>query len=173
MGVELGTAETRTVRAELAGLPDPITRQPAPDWSVDRPAHAHEDGKAVLATWRQLLDGGSLQENNPHLAGCAPDPVVRLSAATAKAIGASEGNGVTVATTIGGITLPLKITDMPEGVVWLPQNAPGRGIFRHLGAGSGDVVTIRAYPNVPRPTGQSDGSQASPSGAGDAVEAVK
>ncbi len=162
MGFELGTAETRTVRGELAGLPDPITRQPAPDWSSDRPAHATEDGKAVLATWRQLLDGGSLQENNPHLAGCAPDPVVRLSASTAKAIGASEGGGVTVATSIGGITLPLKVTDMPEGVVWLPQNAPGRGIYRHLGAGSGDVVSIRAYPNTSRPAD-----------AGDEKEAVK
>ncbi|PRY61123.1 NADH-quinone oxidoreductase subunit G [Glycomyces artemisiae] len=160
MGVKLGLADTRTVRAELAGLPDPITRQPAPDWTADRPAHPSEDGKAVLATWRQLLDGGSLQENNPQLAGCAPDPVVRLSAATAKAIGASEGSGVTVSTAIGGITLPLKVTAMPEGVVWLPQNAPGRGIYRHLGAGSGDVVTIRAYPNVPRPA------------EGDQVEAV-
>ncbi|MCH7232833.1 NADH-quinone oxidoreductase subunit G [Glycomyces sp. L485] len=151
MGHELGLAETRRVRAELAGLPDPITRQPAPDWQPDRPATTSGEGKAVLATWRQLLDGGSLQENNPHLAGCAPDPVVRLSAATAKSIGAAEGGGVTVATSIGGITLPLKTTDMPEGVVWLPTNAPGRGIYRHLGAGSGDVVTIRAYPNVSAP----------------------
>jgi NADH-quinone oxidoreductase subunit G len=172
MGFKLGLAETRTVRGELAGLPDPITRQPAPDWTSDKPAHATEDGKAVLATWRQLLDGGSLQENNPHLAGCAPDPVVRLSAATAKAIGASEGGGVTVATAIGGITLPLKVTAMPEGVVWLPQNAPGRGIYRHLGAGSGDVVTIRAYPNVPRPAGERGaGSQASPDG-GESAEVV-
>ncbi|MEU6857949.1 NADH-quinone oxidoreductase subunit G [Glycomyces sp. NPDC046736] len=162
MGAKLGLAETRTVRGELAGLPDPITRQEAPDWTADKPAHANEEGKAVLATWRQLLDGGSLQENNPHLAGCAPDPVVRLSAATAKAIGAAEGTGVTVSTSLGGITLPLAVTDMPEGVVWLPQNAPGRGIYRHLGAGSGDVVTIKAYPNVPRPAAD----------AGESVEAV-
>ncbi|THV40826.1 NADH-quinone oxidoreductase subunit G [Glycomyces buryatensis] len=163
MGVELGVGLTRVVRAELAGLPDPITRQPAPDYQVDAPARPGE-GKAILATWRQLLDGGSLQENNPHLAGCAPDPVVRLSAATAKAIGATEGSGVTVATSIGGITLPLQTTDMPEGVVWVPTNAPGRGIFRHLGAGSGDVVAIRAYPAVPKPAGpeQNPGSQASP-----------
>ncbi|WP_035739070.1 NADH-quinone oxidoreductase subunit G [Glycomyces arizonensis] len=168
MGVELGLADTRGVRGELAGLPDPITRQPAPDWQPDRPAAkpVHDastgEGKAILATWRQLLDGGSLQENNPHLAGCAPDPVVRLSAATAKAIGAAEGSGVTVATAIGGITLPLRTTDMPEGVVWLPTNAPGRGIHRHLGAGAGDVVTIRAYP-VPAPA----------AGADDEKEAVK
>jgi NADH-quinone oxidoreductase subunit G len=172
MGLELGLAETRTVRAELAGLPDPLTRQEAPDWGFDEPTRPTEDGKAVLATWRQLLDGGSMQENNPHLAGCAPDPVVRLSAATAKAIGASEGSGVTVATAIGGITLPLAVTDMPEGVVWLPQNAPGRGIYRHLGAGSGHVVQIRAYPNVPRPAAESAiGSQAT--GDGTTAEAVE
>ncbi|HEU5129548.1 MAG TPA: NADH-quinone oxidoreductase subunit G [Glycomyces sp.] len=166
MGHELGLGDTRRVRAELAGLPDPLTRQPAPDWRPDKPAArpAYDaanaktrEGKAILATWRQLLDGGSLQENNPHLAGCAPDPVVRLSAATAKAIGATEGGGVTVATAIGGITLPLRTTDMPEGVVWLPTNAPGRGIHRHLGAGAGDVVTIRAYPTAtPAPAAGAD-----------------
>ena len=168
MGHELGLGDTRTVRAELAGLPDPITRQPAPDWCPDRPADRPTpdssnkgEGKAILATWRQLLDGGSLQENNPHLAGCAPDPVVRLSDATAKAIGAVEGGGVTVATAIGGITLPMRTTDMPEGVVWLPTNAPGRGIHRHLGAGSGDVVTIRAYPNAaPASAGADDQKEA-------------
>src|SRR5690606_37508727 len=110
IGHDLGLADTRRVRAELAGLPDPLTRQPAPDWRPDKPADRPvydaanaktREGKAILATWRQLLDGGSLQENNPHLAGCAPDPVVRLSAATAKAIGATEGGGVTVATAIG------------------------------------------------------------------------
>ena len=159
MGVELGLGDTRQVRAELAGLPDPITRQPAPEWQPDTPGRAPE-GKAVLATWRQLLDGGTLQENNPHLAGCAPDPVVRLSAATAEAIGAAEGGGVTVSTAIGGITLPLAVTDMPEGVVWLPTNAPGRGIYRHLGAGAGDVVTVRAYPAMPRPASGEDEMEA-------------
>jgi NADH-quinone oxidoreductase subunit G len=72
MGVKLGLGDTRTVRGELAGLPDPITRQPAPDWSGDKPARSAEEGKAVLATWRQLLDGGSLQDNNPHLAAARP-----------------------------------------------------------------------------------------------------
>jgi NADH-quinone oxidoreductase subunit G len=96
--------------------------------------------------------------------------VVRLSAATAKGIGAAEGAGVTVSTSSGGITLPLAVTDMPDGVVWLPQNAPGRGIYRHLGAGSGDVVQIRAYASSPRrATEHTPGSQASP---GDQVEAV-
>ncbi|WP_100447797.1 NADH-quinone oxidoreductase subunit G [Glycomyces xiaoerkulensis] len=160
MDTDLGLGDTREVRGELAGLPDPVARQPAPDLRPDRPAAAPGEGKAVLATWRQLLDGGSLQENNQHLADCAPDPVVRLSAATAKSIGAAEGAGVTVSTAIGGITLPLATTDMPEGVVWLPTNAPGRGIFRNLGAHAGDVVAIRAYPNVPRPAGGDDDLEA-------------
>ncbi|GAB3997544.1 hypothetical protein GCM10029992_20750 [Glycomyces albus] len=81
---------------------------------------------------------------------------MRLSAATAKAIGATEGGGVTVSTAIGGITLPLAVTDMPEGVVWLPTNAPGRGIYRHLGANAGDVVAVRAYPTVPKPAAGED-----------------
>ncbi|WP_025272569.1 NADH-quinone oxidoreductase subunit G [Haloglycomyces albus] len=144
MGYKLGLADVHEVRAEVAGLPDPMTRQPAPEVepaSLPSPGA----GKAVLGTWRQLLDGGSLQENNRHLAECAPDPVVRLSRHTAASIGAEEGSGVTVGTTIGSITLPLRVTAMPDDVVWLPTNAPGRGIFRHLGAGNGQVVSISSY----------------------------
>ncbi|MFC4335345.1 NADH-quinone oxidoreductase subunit G [Salininema proteolyticum] len=144
LGHKLRLSDVHEVRAELAGLPDPKTRQPAPlhePAEVPRPG----EGKAVLGTWRQLLDGGSLQDNNSYLAECAPKPVVRLSEATAAAIGAEDGGGVTVGTTIGSITLPLAVTPMPEGVVWLPTNAPGRGIYRHLGAGNGDVVSVSAY----------------------------
>jgi len=49
---------------------------------------------------------------------------------------------VTVRTGRGAITLPLKITDMPDGTVWVPQNSPGSAVHRQLGVGSGALVEI-------------------------------
>ena len=48
-----------------------------------------------------LLDDGRLQDGEPHLAGTARTPVVRLSAETASAIGAADGDNVTVSTARG------------------------------------------------------------------------
>ena len=81
----------------------------------------------MLAGWRMLLDDGRLQDGEPHLAGTAREPVTRMSAATAGEIGAADDDLVSVRTERGEITLPLLITDMPDGTVWLPLNSPGFG----------------------------------------------
>jgi NADH-quinone oxidoreductase subunit G len=95
-------------------------------------------GRAVLATWRQLLDNGSLQDGEPHLAGTARPAVARLSAATAVGL-----NGkVTVSTDRGSVTLPCEVADLPDGVVWLPGNSDGVNVRADLGAGHGSVVSI-------------------------------
>jgi NADH-quinone oxidoreductase subunit G len=101
-------------------------------------------GEAVLAGWRMLLDAGRLQDGEPHLAGTARTPVVRLSAGTADAVGADDGDQVTVSSARGDITLPLTITEMPDDVVWLPLNSPGSAVHRTLGVTAGAVVRIRA-----------------------------
>src|SRR5690606_3684553 len=51
------------------------------------PAAAQEEstnGHVKLSTWRQLIDNGSLQVEEPHLAGTARPAVIRLNAATAE-----------------------------------------------------------------------------------------
>jgi len=143
MGAKIDTGDVRTVRGQLAGLPKAGTRAARPSvaaGSATLPGH----GEAVLATWHHLLDSGSLQEGDENLAGTARTPVVRLSAATASSVGASNGQGVTVGTGAGAITLPLAVTKMPDGVVWLPTNSPGSGVYRTLGATAGSVVKISA-----------------------------
>ncbi|RBM21273.1 NADH-quinone oxidoreductase subunit G [Prauserella sp. PE36] len=98
------------------------------------------EGQAVLATWRQLIDDGSLQVDEPHLAGTARPVVARMSAATAEGL-----NGhVTVSTDRGSITLPIEVADLPDGVVWLPGNSPGSKVRATLGAGHGAMVSIAA-----------------------------
>jgi len=42
------------------------------------------------------------------------------------------------------VTLPLVITDMADGVVWLPMNSPGSAVLRDLGVGPGAIVRIEA-----------------------------
>ncbi|MEU0933537.1 MULTISPECIES: NADH-quinone oxidoreductase subunit G [unclassified Embleya] len=117
-------------------------RGPAPEGTA-RELPRPGAGEAVLATWRLLLDEGRGQDGEPHLAGTRRTPVVRLCASTAAEIGAEDGSGVTVTSLHGEITLPLRITDMTERVVFLPANSPGSSVRRALGVGAGELVRIR------------------------------
>ncbi|WP_410639750.1 NADH-quinone oxidoreductase subunit G [Amycolatopsis sp. lyj-346] len=96
------------------------------------------DGQAILSTWRQLIDNGSLQDGEPHLKGTQRTPVARLSAKTAEGLGTT----VRVSTERGAITLPVEIADLPDGVVWLPGNSDGSAVAKTLGAGHGAVVNL-------------------------------
>jgi NADH-quinone oxidoreductase subunit G len=142
LGVTLGTAEPREVRAEIARLgrwDGEVSRpptQPAPGRAAPGP------GDAVLSTWHQLLDDGRLQDDEPYLAGTRKPSVVRLSAGRAAALGAREGSEVTVSTARGSITLPLAVTEMPDEAVWLPTCSPGSHVGAVLGVGSGALVRV-------------------------------
>ncbi len=141
MDVHLGLPDSASARRELGSLGGfRGTRPSAPSLSAAVVAEPGA-GEAVLATWRMLLDAGTLQGGEPFLAGTAKTPVARLSAATAREIGA-DGK-VTVASGHGEITLPLEITDMPDRVVWLPSNSPGSAIHRDLGVQAGGIVKIQ------------------------------
>ncbi|MCX5042861.1 NADH-quinone oxidoreductase subunit G [Aldersonia sp. NBC_00410] len=144
MGEFLGVSDPAAVRAELATLgawhgdrsPEPnVAAAAAPEPGV---------GEAVLGGWRMLLDAGRLQDGEPHLAGTARAPVVRLSATTAAEIGATAGAAVTVSTDRGAVTLPLEVADLPDRVVWLPLNSPPAQVYRQLGDALGRTVAIRA-----------------------------
>ncbi|KKK07142.1 NADH-quinone oxidoreductase subunit G [Micromonospora sp. HK10] len=144
LDVRLGTGDVMTVRRELGALPP--TRVDRPGAPMVEPATVPQPGagEAVLATWHQLLDLGSLTDGDEHLAGTARPPVVRLGKGTAETLGVADGDPVTVGTDRGAVTLPAAITEMPDGVVWLPTNSPGSTVRRSLGATSGDVVTVSA-----------------------------
>ncbi|MDQ3761187.1 MAG: NADH-quinone oxidoreductase subunit G [Actinomycetota bacterium] len=101
------------------------------------------EGQALLATWRRLLDNGSMQDGEPHLAGTARPAVALLSEATAADLGVHLGGKVTVSTQRGSVTLPAAAADMPAGVVWLPGNSGPATVRRSLGVGHGAVVTVR------------------------------
>ncbi|HVY10506.1 MAG TPA: NADH-quinone oxidoreductase subunit G [Mycobacteriales bacterium] len=144
MGVDLGTPDAQAAQAEIAALGS---------WSGDRPAApataaavpaSGGAGEAVLATWHTLLDDGRLQDGVPELAGTRKPAVARLSASTAGSVGVPDGGTITVATTTGSITLPAAITDMVDGVVWLPTNSAGSHVRADLGVAAGSVVSVKA-----------------------------
>ena len=101
-------------------------------------------GRALLATWHNLLDAGRMQAGDPNLAGTARAAVARMSAATASEAGTADGGKVTVATGRGAITVPVEIAEMPDRVVWLPTNSAGSAVRQALGAGHGSEVTVRS-----------------------------
>jgi NADH-quinone oxidoreductase subunit G len=119
-----------------AGTEVPLGEFPAPDVPSSQ-APVPGQGQAVLATWRQLIDNGSLQIDEPHLAGTARAVVARMSAATA-----AGRTAVTVTGERGSVTLPVQVADLPDGVVWLPANSDGSRVRATLGAGHGSLVSI-------------------------------
>ena len=142
LGVDLNMTSALVAGDEMARLGLWAGTRPAsPQEKPSRPTPPGK-GQAVLAGWRMLLDAGRLQDGEPHLAGTAHSPVARMSATTAAGIGAAEADLVTVSTDRGAITLPLTITDMVDGTVWLPLNSPGSAVHQQLGATPGAVVTI-------------------------------
>jgi NADH-quinone oxidoreductase subunit G len=142
LGIDLNMASALVAGDEMARLGLWAGQRPAsPQHAASRPEPAGT-GQAVLAGWRMLLDAGRLQDGEPHLAGTARPPVARLSAATAAGIDAAEGDLVTASTDRGAITLPLAITEMVDGTVWLPLNSPGSAVYPQLGVTAGAVVSI-------------------------------
>jgi NADH-quinone oxidoreductase subunit G len=154
MDVHLGLPDIESVRRELTILTQAPALSPAPTASgaqvpsaAGQPRATVSDpgaGKALLATWHNLLDAGRMQDGEPNLAGTARAAVARMSAATAAEAGTADGGKVTVATGRGTITVPVEIADMPDRVVWLPTNSAGSAVRAALGAGHGSIVTVRS-----------------------------
>ena len=141
MDVPLGLPDVAAARAEIGRI-GAASSHPAMA-TYDAPsAPAPEAGEAVLASWHWLLDDGSLQDGEPHLAGTAKKPRLHLSAATAAELGAAEGDDVTVSTDRGSLTLPLVLADLPDRVVWVPTRTPDAAIHRDLVAVPGAVVRL-------------------------------
>ena len=96
----------------------------------------------MLSTWHLLLDDGSLQDGEPHLAGTARRAVALVSAGTAARLGAAEGDDLTVSTDRGSVTLPLVVGELPDDVVWLPTRSQAAHVRTDLVAQHGSRVRL-------------------------------
>lgn len=139
MGKSAGAWDVAGLRRELAGLGQ---------WSGARaevPAVAASvestDGFR-LASWRELLDAGVMQEGEPFLAATARPVAALVSAQSAAQLGTPET--VTVAGPEGSVTLPLVVGDVIDNVVFVPMNSTDCSIYRDLGARIGSAVVVTA-----------------------------
>jgi NADH-quinone oxidoreductase subunit G len=99
----------------------------------------------VVASWRMNLDGGRGLDGEPHLAGTARVEVARLSPGAAARLNVRDGEAVKITGPGGGVlTLPLAITTMADGVVWLPGRVRGTPLGALIGAGVAQRVQVTA-----------------------------
>ncbi|MEI6249529.1 MAG: NADH-quinone oxidoreductase subunit G [Actinomycetes bacterium] len=119
MKQSLGFADTAAAGKEFRALGTwDGARAAAP---TPAPHEVSQGGNAKLISWRLLLDLGSLQEEEPHLAGTARKAIARLSSATAQKHGI--GTSIKISGEDGTLILPVEITEMPEDLVWVPENS--------------------------------------------------
>ncbi len=154
MDVDLRLPAPEAARAELAALG--TSRRLAEGVGLDvaaAPVAELGDGEtALLSSWRQLLDAGTLQADEPELAGTARPSVVRIGTEAAARIGVVDGDRLTVSGALGSVTLPVRVTAMPDRVVWLPMRSRDCEVRAHLGTAPGGVVRLSA-PARPAPVG--------------------
>jgi len=97
----------------------------------------------VLAGLRQLIDNGSLQKGEAHLAATAREAVAKVSKETAAAHGLVDGNLVVLESANGKMVLPLEIGDVAAETIWVPLNSDGSTPLINLGISIGDAVIAK------------------------------
>jgi len=138
LGKPLGFKSVAQVRAELAeiGFWDG-SRVPTPTLPGDPVVAVQEPGTHRLATWKQMVDDGSMLDGDENLRATGRAALVLVSAATLLELGIAPGSTVTVAGPRGSITLPVGVAALADEVVWVPSSSGGTNVNRDLGlAGS-------------------------------------
>ncbi len=143
-GGPLGFRTVAEARAELDEM-GPWDGDRAAMGDVATGSTAGDTGGAVrLATWKQLLDNGRLQDGDPALRATARRALARIPATLATGLGDGLGESVTLTGDRGSVTLPVEVVpddDLAPDTVWVPANSFGRGVLADL-ASPGSPVTI-------------------------------
>jgi len=139
-GVPLGFRTVAEARARM---------QEFGAWDGER-APAAEPGKAGarrlaknrfwLATWKQMLDLGSMQDGDEALRTTARAAVARVPHSVHDVLGGATR--VQLAGDRGSLTLPVEAADLPDDTVWVPANNAGAGVLADL-ASPGSAVTVK------------------------------
>ena len=98
--------------------------------------------QALITSWRRLLDLGTLQEGEEHLAGTARRTVAVISPKRAEAMGVVDGDQLKISTNQGSVTLSALVENIHDDAVWAPRNSRGSQLLVNLGVAHGAVVTV-------------------------------
>jgi len=139
-GVPLGfrtTAEARAQMQEVGPWDGPRATLPAGPARQERKLM---QTKLALATWKQLLDNGSLQDGDDNLRATARRPVARVSDETFEMLKGAEE--VVLTGDRGSVTLPMEVADLAPGTIWVAANSFGNGVLADL-ASPGSQVSVK------------------------------
>ncbi|WP_370290536.1 NADH-quinone oxidoreductase subunit G [Nocardioides sp.] len=129
MGTPLGFRTPHEVRAEMAQLGPWDGERPTLTAVPPATVAAPGGDEALLATWKQHLDNGSMQDGDKYLKATARTPVALVSAAVFE----QHGPTVTLTGERGSMTLPAAIADdLVDGAVWVPASSVGEGVLADL-----------------------------------------
>jgi NADH-quinone oxidoreductase subunit G len=98
--------------------------------------------EAILSSWRNLLDKGSLQEGEDNLAGTARPTTAVISKSRAERLQVKDGELIRVSNSYGAITLPCTIADIDDQGIWLPRNSINSQLIKVLGTVGNSVVKV-------------------------------
>ena len=146
MQLSLGFRTTEQVWDEMSQVgPWDGVRVVSDSWTdhdVSDPGVTLADGSGlVLASWKQLIDDGRMQDGDEAMRQTARKPLVLVSRETLESHGLEIGALVTLSGPRGSVDLPVAVGDVVPGTVWAPATAPGLAV-RQLVGPAGSPVTL-------------------------------
>jgi NADH-quinone oxidoreductase subunit G len=142
MGAPINLPSVKAARKEIAALG--MWDGTAAGMKIISPAApitASAD-EAVLSSWRNLLDKGSLQEGEDNLAGTARATTAVISKTRADKLAVKSGDLIRVSNSYGAITLPCTIADIDDQSIWLPRNSANSQLIKVLGTVGNSLVKV-------------------------------
>jgi NADH-quinone oxidoreductase subunit G len=145
MGPGLGFRTPEAAGAELdelAGWDGARATAPSTTTPTSATGPQPTGDELVLCSWKQMVDDGRMQDGDEHYRAAGRAPVALVSAGTLADLGLTEGSQARLTGPGGSVKLPVRVADLPDGVVWAPESAGGRRLRRDVGAGTGSVVRL-------------------------------
>ena len=142
IGKPINLPTVKSAQSELSSLGNWDGTKPAMNLVAEKSKTSAGNDEAILTSWRNLLDKGSLQDGEENLAGTARDSVVVISKNRANSLGVKDKELVRVSNNYGAVTLPCLVEDIEDSSVWLPRNSLNSQLIRNLGVVGNAIVKV-------------------------------
>ena len=142
IGKPINLQTVKSAQSELSSLGNWDGNKPTMNLLAEKSKTSAGNDEAILTSWRNLLDKGSLQDGEENLAGTARDSVVVISKNRANSLGVKDKELVRVSNNYGAVTLPCLVEDIEDSSVWLPRNSLNSQLIRNLGVVGNSIVKV-------------------------------